>query len=67
MPKMLLETKLNLYLRSIGINIKISNSSNIFLLGFPTINRVKYIGVGYSRIKRVLKNDMLYKNLFFKS
>jgi hypothetical protein len=68
MPKMRLETKLKLSLRSIGMNIKVSDSFNSFVMEFPTINSTaKYFGVGSSTIKRVLKNGMSYKNLFFKS
>jgi len=68
MPKMQLETKLKLSLISIGLNIKVYDTFKSFLMEFSTINSTaKHFGVSSSRIKRVLKNGMPYKNFFFKS
>lgn len=68
MPKMQDETKLKLSLRSIGMNVKVYDSFNSFVMEFSTINSTaKHFGVSSSTIKRVLKNGMSYKNFFFKS
>jgi hypothetical protein len=68
MPKMQHETKLKLSLRSIGMNVKVYDSFNSFVMEFSTINSTaKHFGVSSSTIKRVLKNGMSYKNFFFKS
>lgn len=68
MPKMRLETKLKLSLINIGMNIKVYDSFNNFVMEFSTINSTaNNFGVSSSTIKRVLKNGMSYKNFFFKS
>jgi group I intron endonuclease len=67
-PNVHIETKLKLSLRSIGIKIKVYDSSNTFIIEFPTINSTaKYFNIDSTIIKRVIKSGTSYKNHYFKS
>ena len=68
MPKMRLETKLKLSLVSIGVNVKMYDSSNNFIKEFPSINSTaKYFDVGSTTINKVIKKGTSYMNFHFKS
>lgn len=67
-PKMRIETKLKLSLRSIGMKVKVYDSYHKFIMEFPTINSIaKHFNVSSSTIKRVLKLNISYQNFFLKS
>lgn len=60
-----LETKLKLSLRTIGIKVKVYDSSNKFIIGFPTINSTaKYFNVCSNTIKRVKKKGVYYTKIY---
>lgn len=66
--KMQAETKIKLSLRSIGMKIKVYDSTNTFIAEFPTINSTaKYFNVSSSTIKRALRLNISYQNFKFKS
>ena len=62
MPKMRLETKLKLYLVSIGVNVKMYDCSNNLIKEFPNIKSVaKYFYLHKTTINTAIKKGRSYQ------